>query len=113
MKLINWIKNLFSKKMVIDIPDDVYSDKAKRDIFGDIIQPHEFVYPIVYRDVKRRGYITIQAHATCVDYDDITDEMLKRGVIRTNRFEVALGTRVTASKRKGFYHFYCKPAELC
>lgn len=112
MKLINWIKNLFSTN-ASDQADGVYKGKVKYDIFGNIIQSFEYVYPVVYKDVKRRGYITIEANATGINHDDITDEMLKQGVVRAGKF---LGTmyakKLVESKRKGFYHIPCTVDEI-
>lgn len=105
MKVFNFFKNLFSK--------GTENQVTKTDIFGDNIGRFEYVYPVVYKDVKRRGYITIDAYANGIGFNDITDDQMKKGVVRARKFISCMwAKKIKESKRKGFYHIMCSEKEL-
>ena len=106
MKLIEFFKNLFTKNKV-----EKSNLSGKRDIFGTEILNNEVVYPILYNDVKRRGYLTIKANSTGYLANEIDN--FKNGVIRHSMLYVLnLQGRVKTGKRQDFYHIECTIDEL-
>ena len=113
MKLFSFIKNLFSRKPtktveVVNQPAVVESVIPTHDVFGDVIDDHDYLVPVEYADVRRRGYLTIKQ-----DFDVYRPVELKNTdvekVVRLSTLESYIHTdRVSNSHRRGFMHVHCK-----
>ena len=58
MKLFSFIKSLFSRKSTEDA--EKLNCVPTHDVFGDKIEVHDYLVPVEYVDVRRRGYLTIK-----------------------------------------------------
>lgn len=106
MNLLNFFKNLFNKKTKQML-------SGKKDIFGHDILVNEYVLPIVYNETRRRGYLTVLGKNKSLQPNELTDDMLKHGVIREKTLILKnLAGKVVQSKRSGFYHILCDENEI-
>ena len=106
MKLFSFIKNFFSRKSIES--DEVINYAPTHDVFGDKIEAHDYLVPVEYVDVRRRGYLTIKQ-----DFDIYRPVELKNidieKVIRLSTLESYINTdRVSNSRYPGFMHVHCK-----
>lgn len=113
MKLFSFIKNLFSRKSaetVEVVNQSSVTEKAvpTHDVFGDKIDAHDYLVPVEYVDVRRRGYLTIKQ-----DFDLYRPVELKntniKNVLRFSTLESYMNTnRVSNSRRHNFMHIHCR-----
>ena len=113
MKLFSFLKNLFSCKStknveVVNQPTVMEDAIPTHDVFGDEIDTHDYLVPVEYADVRRRGYLTIKQ-----DFDIYRPVELKNidieKVIRLSTLESYINTdRVSNSRYPGFMHVHCK-----
>lgn len=107
MKLFSFIKNLFSHKLA-NQSTVTEKEVPTYDVFGDKIEAHDYLVPVEYVDVCRRGYLTIKQ-----DFDVYRPVELKntniKNVLRFSTLESYMNTnQVSTSRRQGFMHVHCK-----
>ena len=113
MKLFSFIKNFFSRKSAETVEVVNQSSVTEKvvpthDVFGDKIDAHDYLVPVEYVDVRRRGYLTIRQ-----DFDLYRPVELKntniKNVLRFSTLESYINTnRVSNSRRHNFMHIHCK-----
>jgi len=113
MKLFSFIKNLFSRKStegveVVNQSTVMDGIVPTHDVFGDEIGAHDYLVPVEYVDVRRRGYLTIKLHFSLYHPVDLKNTNIKK-VIRLSTLESYMNAdRVSNSRRHGFMHVHCK-----
>ena len=106
MKLFSFIKNFFSRKSIES--GEVINYAPTHDVFGDKIDAHDYLVPVEYVDVRRRGYLTIKQ-----DFDLYRPVELKntniKNVLRFSTLESYMNAnRVSNSRCHDFMHVHCK-----
>ena len=112
MKLFSFIKKLYSRKSTETI-ETVLNQPTKgsiptHDVFGDVIDTHDYLVPVEYIDVRRRGYLTIKQDFDLYRPIELKDTNIEN-VMRLSTFVAYKNTnRVSNSRRHGFMHVHCK-----
>ena len=113
MKLFSFIKNLFSRKSAetVEVENQTSVTKSTTptyDVFGDKIDAHDYLVPVEYADVRRRGYLTIKRDFALYRLVELKDVDVEK-VMRFSTLESYMNTdRVSNSRRHGFMHVHCK-----
>lgn len=113
MKLFSFIKNLFSRKSTETVEVENQMSEAKsptptHDVFGDKIDAHDYLVPVEYADVRRRGYLTIKQDFALYRPVELKNADIEK-VMRFSTLESYMNTdRVSNSRRHGFMHVHCK-----
>lgn len=113
MKLFSFIKNLFSRKStetveVVNQPTVSEGVVPTHDVFGDVIDTHDYLVPVEYVDVRRRGYLTIKQDFSVYRPVELKNTNIEK-VMRLSTLEAYKNTnRVSNSRRHGFMHVHCK-----
>lgn len=113
MKLFSFIKNLFSRKSTETVEVENQTSVSKgdaptHDVFGDKIDAHDYLVPVEYADVRRRGYLTIKQDFALYRPVELKDVDVEK-VMRFSTLESYMNTdRVSNSRRHGFMHVHCK-----
>ena len=113
MKLFSFIKNLFRRKSTetVEVKNQttVTKDAAPtHDVFGDKIDAHDYLVPVEYVDVRRRGYLTIKQNFDLYRPVELKNANIKN-VLRFSTLESYMNTnRVSNSRRHDFMHVHCK-----
>ena len=106
MKLFSFIKSLFSRKSTEDVEKLNYV--PTHDVFGDKIEVHDYLVPVEYVDVRRRGYLTIKQNFDLYRPVELKNTNIKN-VLRFSTLESYMNTnRVSNSRRHDFMHVHCK-----
>ena len=112
MKLIKFFKNLF-KRNTQEQEKQTSIPSGYHDIFGNIIMNDEIVHPVLYNDVKRRGYFTVNAKTHGYLPNELTSSQLKNGLLkRKDLISASLCGKMKMGRRVGFYHYTCTVDEL-
>lgn len=105
MKLFSFIKNLFSRKSTETV--EVVNRVPTYDVFGDKIEASDYLVPVEYVDVRRRGYLTIKQDFDLYRPAELKDTNIKN-VLRFSTLECYMNTnRVSNSRRHDFMHIHC------
>lgn len=113
MKLFSFIKNLFRRKSteIVEVENQtsVMKDATPtHDVFGDKIDAHDYLVPVEYADVRRRGYLTIKQDFALYRPVELKNADIEK-VMRFSTLESYMNTdRVSNSRRHGFMHVHCK-----
>lgn len=113
MKLFSFIKNLFSRKStetaeVVNQPAVKEGVVPTHDVFGDEIEAHDYLVPVEYADVRRRGYLTIKQDFPLYRQVELKNTDIEK-VVRLSTLESYMNSdRVSNSRRHGFMHVHCK-----
>lgn len=113
MKLFSFIKNLFRRKStktveVVNQPSATDGAVPTHDVFGDKIKTHDYLVPVEYVDVRRRGYLTIKQDFALYRPVELKNTNIKK-VLRFSTLESYMNTnRVSNSRRHDFMHVHCK-----
>ena len=113
MKLFSFIKNLFSRKSTetVEVENQTSVTKSTvptHDVFGDKIDAHDYLVPVEYADVRRRGYLTIKQDFALYRPVELKNADIEK-VMRFSTLESYMNTdRVSNSRRHGFMHVHCK-----
>ena len=113
MKLFSFIKKLFSGKStetveVTNQPTVMEGTVPTHDVFGDEIGAHDYLVPVEYADVRRRGYLTIKQDFPLYRPIELKNTDIAK-VVRFSTLESYMNTdRVSNSRRHGFMHVHCK-----
>lgn len=106
MKLFSFIKNLFRRKSTKNV--EVVNYVPTHDIFGDEIRAHDYLVPVEYVDVRRRGYLTIKQNFDLYRPVELKNTDIEK-VMRLSTLESYMNTeQVSNSRRRGFMHVHCK-----
>lgn len=113
MKLFSFIKNLFSCKStetvetLVNQPTVTEGTGSTHDVFGDKIDTHDYLVPVEYVDVRRRGYLTIKQDFVLYRPVELKNADIDK-VIRFSTLESYIDNdRVSNSRRHGFMHVHC------
>ena len=112
MKLFSFIKNLFNRKSTETV-ETVVNHQSEgsiptHDVFGDVIDTHDYLVPVEYIDVRRRGYLTIKQDFSLYSPVELKNTNIEK-VMRLSTFVAYKNTnRVSNSHRHGFMHVHCK-----
>ena len=113
MKLFSFIKKFFSRKStetveVVNQTSVTKSTVPTHDVFGDKIDAHDYLVPVEYADVRRRGYLTIKQDFALYRPVELKNTDIEK-VMRFSTLESYMNTdRVSNSRRHGFMHVHCK-----
>ena len=113
MKLFSFVKKLFSRKSTETVEVENQTSVAKsttptHDVFGDKIDAHDYLVPVEYADVRRRGYLTIKQDFPLYRPIELKNTDIAK-VVRFSTLESYMNTdRVSNSRRHGFMHVHCK-----
>ena len=113
MKLFSFIKNLFSRKSTETVEVENQTSVTKNaapthDVFGDKIDAHDYLVPVEYADVRRRGYLTIKQDFALYRPVELKNADIEK-VMRFSTLESYMNTdQVSNSRRHGFMHVHCK-----
>lgn len=113
MKLFSFIKTLFRRKSteiveVVNQPSVMENVVPTHDVFGDEIGTHDYLVPVEYVDVRRRGYLTIKQDFALYRPVELKNTDIEK-VMRLSTLESYMNTdRVSSSRRHGFMHVHCK-----
>ena len=106
MKLFSFIKNLFRRKSTKNV--EVVNYVPTHDVFGDEIRAHDYLVPVEYVDVRRRGYLTIKQNFDLYRPVELKNTDIEK-VMRLSTLESYMNTeQVSNSRRRGFMHVHCK-----
>jgi hypothetical protein len=106
MKLFSFIKTLFSRKSTETV--EVVNYVPTHDVFGDEIRAHDYLVPVEYVDVRRRGYLTIKQDFALYRPVELKNINIEK-VMRLSTLESYMNTeQVSNSRRHGFMHVHCK-----
>ena len=106
MKLFSFLKNLFSKKKKKNV--EVVNYVPTYDVFGDKIEAHDYLVPVEYVDVRRRGYLTIKQDFDLYRPAELKNTNIKK-VLRFSTLEAYVNSnQVSSSRRHNFMHIHCK-----
>lgn len=113
MKLFSFIKKFFSRKSTETVEVENQTSVSKgdaptHDVFGDKIDVHDYLVPVEYADVRRRGYLTIKQDFELYRPVELKNADIEK-VMRFSTLESYMNTdRVSNSRRHGFMHVHCK-----
>ena len=113
MKLFSFIKNFFSHKSTetVEVANQstvIENILPTHDIFGDEIDAHDYLVPVEYVDVRRRGYLTIKQDFSLYRPIELKNTDIEK-VIRLSTLKSYMNAdRVSNSRRHGFMHVHCK-----
>ena len=113
MKLFSFIKKFFSRKSTETVEVENQTSVSKgvaptHDVFGDKIDAHDYLVPVEYADVQRRGYLTIKQDFALYRPVELKNVDIEK-VMRFSTLESYMNTdRVSNSRRHGFMHVHCK-----
>ena len=113
MKLFSFIKKFFSRKSTETVEVENQTSVSKgdaptHDVFGDKIDAHDYLVPVEYADVRRRGYLTIKQDFALYRPVELKNANIEK-VMRFSTLESYMNTdQVSNSRRHGFMHVHCK-----
>ena len=113
MKLFSFIKKFFRRKStetveVVNQTSVMKGTTPTHDVFGDKIDVHDYLVPVEYADVRRRGYLTIKQDFALYRPVELKNADIEK-VMRFSTLESYMNTdRVSNSRRHGFMHVHCK-----
>ena len=113
MKLFSFIEKFFSRKSTETVEVENQTSVSKgtaptHDVFGDKIDAHDYLVPVEYADVRRRGYLTIKQDFALYRPVELKNADIEK-VMRFSTLESYMNTdQVSNSRRHGFMHVHCK-----